>query len=266
MFTIRTLKEKIEQQNPLVLNITNYVTMNFTANALLALGAAPIISMDKDDSADLIKSCDAVQINIGTLDQNTIDLSLYIAKNNNKKKPLILDPVGSGASFIRTNTALSLLPYTSVLRGNVGELTSLDGQHNTVNGVNSKIDIDSENAKQIEQMLRFSQKHRCIIGISGKTDLISDGENSITLDFGDVIMSQITGMGCVLSAITATFCAVEKDLFKATSNAFAFYTLCGELAAKKTKSLGFFESYFLETLANPNYDYIENQINNRIRQ
>ncbi|MGL4393848.1 MAG: hydroxyethylthiazole kinase [Brevinema sp.] len=254
---IREIKDKIESQKPLILNISNQVTMNFMANALLAVGASPVMSVCVEDAQDLLAHADAVNINIGTLDTQSILLATTLSQTNLKKKPLILDPVGAGASILRTNTALSILPYTSVLRGNIGEISALMGNHDTVNGVDSRIDFHPQNSDLFKQITSFSKTHNCILGISGKTDLIINGENHVRVEFGSPMMSKITGMGCVLSAITAAFCAVERDYFKATRLAFAYYTLCGELAEQKTKSLGFFSNYFLEILANPDYDYLE---------
>ncbi|MGL4562916.1 MAG: hydroxyethylthiazole kinase [Brevinema sp.] len=261
MIDIKKLKQKIEQQNPLILNLTNTVVMNSTANALLALGASPIMSADQKDSLELLSLADAVSINIGTLDDDFINRSLSVAKENNKKKPLILDPAGAGASQIRTQTAQSLIPYSSVLRCNSGEIFALQGKDSLMKGVDTKISIDSNDTSMISKIIDFSQKNMLIAGISGKNDLITDGTQYINLGFGDELMSKITGMGCILSALTATFCAIEDDWFNAVVASFVFYSLCGELAVQKTRSLGFFESYFIETLANPNYEYIEEKIN-----
>lgn len=259
MIDIKALKTKIEETNPLILNLTNYVTMDFMANALLALGASPVMSVDLDDSLELLKYSNAININIGTLDKDFIYRSISIAKKNNKQKPLILDPVGAGASDIRTKTAQELLKYSSVIRGNSGEIQVLQGEESLMKGVDS---YASYNKEMISNSQHFARESQTIIAISGPYDLICNEKHSYYFSHGHEIMSKVTGMGCVLSAVTATFCAIEEDFFKASSAALMFYALCGELAYKKSHSLGFFKQYFLEELHNPNYDYIQEKINN----
>ena len=251
---IREFKNRIEEKSPLILNLTNYVTMNFMANALLALGASPLMCEDVEDAKDLLNIVDGININIGTLHPRFLNTALVLAKENNKQKPLILDPVGTGASAIRTKSTQELLPYATVLRANASEILATHNSSHIPKGVDST--IESHNALSPAQAL--SNHYHIPISISGAIDYTVYQEQYISSDFGSLLMPKITGMGCTLTSVITAFNAVEEDSFLATKVASIFYSLCGELVARKHKeSLGFFQNYFIDMLHKPDYDYIQ---------
>ena len=256
MIDIREVKHQIEELNPLILNITNLVTMDFMANTLLALGASPVMSNDTSDALDLLQISKAININIGTLDDNFLELVLTVAKTNNKIKPLILDPVGVGASMIRSQASTTLLPHCTILRGNASEINAI---HNNSKPKGVDACIPSESA--LDNGLLLSQQENIIVAISGETDYIIANKLYNPCPFGNFLMPKITGMGCVLSSVIAVFNCVETDPFKATLLAHLYYSLCGELAYKKQNSLGYFKNHFIDMIYQPDYDYIQNKIN-----
>lgn len=238
---------KIRREKPLILNITNMVTMDFIANGLLSLGASPIMSLAEQEADDLVKISHAVVINIGTLDSNFLNLAKKMAAAaNHFKKPIILDPVGAGASVYRTQSALDLLNQYSIdiIRGNASEIMVLAGQDVISKGVDTT--ETSLNATEAGKLL--SQKYNSAVVISGETDVVIDRENINTSHYGSPIMTSITGTGCLLSAVVAAFRAVENNRFNASVEAVKFYGQCGEVAAHKSAIPTLFKNYFLEAL------------------
>jgi len=241
------MRDKIKSQNPLILNITNHVTMEFIANGLLSLGASPIMSLAQQESEDLINMASAVMINIGTLDDNFMVLANKTAKTANQfGKPIIVDPVGAGASKYRTENSLALLNNykIDILKGNASEILALSGLNIITKGVDST--ADSQYAIDAGQLL--SQKYQCAVVISGKTDIVIDHHEINLSHYGSPLMTRIVGTGCLLSAVVAAFRAVEANRFMACKEAVMFYGICGEFAAHKTKIPSHFKNYFLEAL------------------
>ena len=239
--------EKLKSQKPLILNITNHVTMEFIANGLLSLGASPIMSLAEQEMEDLIQLSNAVVINIGTLDNHFITLAHKAAATANKLyKPVILDPVGAGASKYRTESALYLLHNFAIdiLRGNASEILALAGSNSMTKGVDST--ANSQHAIDAGQLL--SQKYNCAVVISGATDIVIDHHEIHLSHYGSPLMTHIVGTGCLLSAVIGAFRAIEPNRFKAANEAIMFYGQCGEIAAAKTKVPRHFKNYFLEAL------------------
>lgn len=258
---IKSIKQEIEKQQPLILNITNMVTMDFMANALLALGASPIMTNDPEDALELMSLCQAININIGTLDQSFIDLATFIAHQNNRNKPLILDPVGCGASSRRTELSKNLLPYCTVLRGNASEIISINSEEKlSSKGVDSITKSTDTSLQQTAQ--HISQTHSITIAISGEKDIIYSEDLYYESQFGTPLMTKITGMGCVLTSIIAGFDTVLHPSAYASHVSIMFYNLCGELALKKSSHPATFKNYFIDTIFAPDYDYIHKRINN----
>ena len=258
MIDIREIKYKIETLNPLILNLTNLVTMDFIANTLLALGASPIMSNNKIDALELVQISHAININIGTLDHDFLELTLSIAKANNKQKPMILDPVGIGASSIRAQAVSMLLPYCTILRGNASEINTI---HNSSIYKPKGVDTCITSEIALNNALNISQKQNITVAISGEIDYIVYNQLYQSCPFGNFLMPKITGMGCVLSSVIAVFNSVESNPFKATFLAHLYYNLCGELAYAKQNSLGYFKNNFIDMIYQPDYDYIQNKIN-----
>lgn len=245
---IKELVARIKCNRPIILNVTNHVTMDFIANGLLALGASPIMSLADQEIDDLLKISHAVIINIGTLNDEFIALcEKTCVAANRLGKPIILDPVGVGASQYRTMTCLNLLERFnfSMIRGNAGEIMALAGASTYTKGVDSSTDT-SDAVKHARQL---ASHYNTIIVISGKTDAIISTSQIQLVDYGSPLMPMITGSGCLLSSILGAFVAVHHNHYEAASAGVTFYGVCGELAAKKAHGPGSFKSCFLDALS-----------------
>ena len=234
------LKEKLEQVraiNPLVHNITNYVTVNDCANLLLACGASPVMADDAAEVAEIASISAAVNINIGTLNQNTIPSMFAAGKEANRcGRPVVLDPVGAGASFLRTETACKLLKEVqfAAIKGNVSEIKALALGTCDTKGVDASLS-DAVTAQTLEDTLqfakRFSAQTNAVIVLTGAVDLVTDANRSYVIRNGHPMMSKITGSGCMLSAMMAAYLGanVESPL-DAAAAAVCAMGLCGETA------------------------------------
>lgn len=254
---LQNIVYKIQQQKPLVLNLTNYVTQDFIANSLLAIGAAPIMSESIEELPELIKLANGININIGTLNQDFIGkINCIIDCMPFINKPIVLDPVGSGATALRTSISKKLLPLVNVVRGNASEIMSIsDSQYKTL-GVETM--NTTQEARAIA--LHLVKTHNNIIVVSGETDLIISGNNFTKLSFGTNLMQLVTGMGCALNSIIAAFCAVESDYFQAAKLATLYFNLCGETAAQTSTKPASFKITFIDTLHSPNWEFIKNKL------
>jgi len=244
---IKSTVKKIKQQKPLIVNVTNYVTMEFIANGLLSLGASPVMTNAKAEIEELIKIADCLVINIGTLNEEFISLCHAACEYANKfSKPIIFDPVGAGATNYRTQMALDLLNQhdISIVRGNAGEVMGLAGNSGFTRGV-EVIDLNSP----VEEYAKILMKEfKLTVVVSGEEDLIVSKDFFKKYAYGSSLMPKITGMGCLLTAVIAAFHAVEKNSAIAASLAVVYYGLCGEAAAKKAQAPGTFREKFLNEI------------------
>lgn len=237
--------ETLRQTQPLVLNLCNLVTMEFVANSQLALGTAPIMSNDQRELDELMALSKALYINIGTLDQNFIDMAIYAAESAQQRHiPMILDPVGAGASRLRTDTARMLAPMASIIRGNASEIIALTGDGIHTKGVES---VHSSKAAKPHALHLAKQFKNCIL-VSGAVDYLCDAHRQASIPFGAPIMGRITGMGCGLTGIVAAFHTILPDAFEAAQSAALYVGLCGSLAASKTPQPAAFKAQFLDCL------------------
>ena len=237
MMDFETILGNVRSKTPLVHNITNYVTVNDCANILLACGGSPIMSDDEGDVEDITSICGGLNINIGTLNKNTIP-SMFLAgrKANELGHVTLLDPVGAGASRLRTETAAKLIDEIrfSVIRGNISEIKALAQGANSTKGVDADA-ADQVNADNVDSVIAFAkafaQKTGAVIAITGATDLITDGKQVCLIRNGHPMMSRITGTGCMLSAMTTAFAVANPDrLFEAVCISVIAMGLCGEIA------------------------------------
>ena len=245
---------------PLIYNITNYVTANDCANILLAIGASPIMSDAVDEACDLAKICDGLNINIGTLNKNSIACMLKAGeKANELDKLIVLDPVGVGASEFRKNTVKLLLENIKfdVIKGNYSEIKVLCDSANKTNGVDvSEVDkIDGNKLYSIiDFALRAANKLNTVVAITGKIDVIANKKNAYCIFNGNSMMSKVTGTGCQLSAlITAMACVNKKYLLEAVASAVCIMGISGEQAYKKLDfSLGncSYRNYIIDAVYN----------------
>jgi hydroxyethylthiazole kinase len=255
---INAMIKKIKQEKPLVLNITNYVTMDFVANGLLSLGASPVMSKAQQEAADLLKITGAVVINLGTLNKEFIELCEHVCELANAfDKPIILDPVGAGASSYRTQTCEKLLSdyNIAIIRGNASEIMALTGTTLVTKGVDSSARSD----QAVASAEALAKQLDTTIVISGETDFVINPYNIAEFSRGSAMMPMITGTGCLLSAVVGAFQAVHKNAFEAASASTLFYSVCGELAAAHAQGPGTFKTHFLDALySQPLRDHYEN--------
>lgn len=233
---LKTMLENVRAKSPLVHNITNYVTVNDVANVLLAAGGSPIMSDDADDVEDITSICGGLNINIGTLNKNTIP-SMFLAgkKANALGHIVLLDPVGAGASRLRTDTANRLMQEVrfDTVRGNISEIKTLCTGSGSTKGVDADaVDAVTEaNLDNGVQLVKtFAAQTGCIIAVTGAIDLVSDGERCWCIRNGRAEMSRITGTGCQLSALMTAFLVANPDRkLDAAAAAVCMMGLAGEI-------------------------------------
>ncbi len=262
MINIKDLIEDLEQvrsKSPLIHNITNYVVMNNTANALLAIGASPVMAHAKDEVAEMAGIASALVINIGTLDAAWVDSMIIAGKTASAKNtPVILDPVGVGATSYRTKVCKQIINECkpTIIRGNASEIMALCNSNVKTKGVDST--DSSETALDTAKLL--AQQTNAIVVISGQTDYITDGTNVETVNNGNPMMARVTGMGCTASAMVATFAAINNNPFKAGVHAMTIMGIAGEIAASKSKGNGSLQVNFLDELYNLSAETIQKTI------
>lgn len=237
----------IRQQRPLVHNITNYVVMNTTANALLALGASPVMAHAREEAADMAGIAAALVINIGTLSPPWIEaMEVAAARAKDRGIPIVLDPVGAGATTFRTATAQNLIQQASpaVIRGNGSEIMALSQA-----GVSTKgVDSSSGSNQALESAKNLNLVFESVVCVTGETDYILDRDTVIEVKNGHAMMPQVTGLGCTASALCGAFTAVNQDFQRAAAHAMAVMGIAGEMAARSAKGPGSFQMYFLDAL------------------
>jgi len=236
--------ENVIAKSPLVHNITNYVTVNDCANILLACGGSPIMADDVMEVEDITSICNALVINIGTLNSRTVESMIKAGKRaNDLNHPVILDPVGAGASKFRTDTTFRLLKEVkfAVIRGNISEIKTVNAGSGSTKGVDADV-ADSVTDENLDDVIIFakklSKKLNAVIAITGAIDIVSNSEKSYVIKNGHFMMSKVTGTGCMLSSLIGAYCAANKDdTLDATATAVCAMGLCGELAYKKVKQI-----------------------------
>jgi hydroxyethylthiazole kinase len=242
--TIINALHAVREQKPLVVNITNYVVMNNTANALLAIGASPIMAHSREEMAEMMSFPGALVVNIGTLDSLWIPrMMVAVEQANNHNKVVVLDPVGCGASKLRTQTSrqIAVAANKLIIRGNASEIIALAGEQGTSKGVDST--DSSEAAVGAAQYL--AKTYHCNVVVSGETDFIITADRQIKLNNGHVMMPYVTGMGCTLSALTGAFAAVGEETGLAAA---AVLGVAGEIAAEQSKGPGSLQVNLLDAL------------------
>lgn len=241
--------DALRERSPLVHNITNFVVMNVTANILLAVGASPVMAHSPDEVSDMVSLADALVLNIGTLEETWVSAMIEAGRAaNDKGIPVILDPVGSGATPYRTRSVGRILDAcrVSVLRGNASEVLSLSDLAVTTKGVDSSLGLTDEGVDVCREM---AGRLDLVVAVSGEEDCITDGRQTFRVKNGHPMMARVTGLGCGLSATVGAFCAVRPDdIMRSSAAAFGFYGLCGEMASRLSKGPGSFEVAFLDTL------------------
>ncbi len=243
------LLQRVREENPLIHNITNVVVTNFTANGLLALGASPVMAYAAEEVAEMAKIAGALVLNIGTLNSTVVESMLIAGKSANESGvPVVLDPVGAGATVYRTETAQKILKQVkvSILRGNAAEIANTAGQQWNIKGV----DAGESQADPVFLAKSAAKKLNTVVVLTGKEDVVSDGEKTFVVKNGDAALTKVTGTGCLLTSVIGAFTAVEPDRIKASVAALAYYGVAAEIAAQKTAGPGSFQIEFLNQLSN----------------
>jgi len=252
--------QAVRTRSPLVHNITNFVVMNNTANALLAVGASPIMAHAHAEVADMVSICQSLVANIGTIDEYLFT-SLQLATQTAHKlgKPWVLDPVGAGATPYREEVLSTLLTnMPTVVRGNASEILALAKMNSaTTKGVDST----AKSNEAIEAARLLSQHYGAIVCISGETDFIVSKYKQIAIENGNALMTKVTGLGCSATAIIGAFIAVIADKVEAVTAATALFSICGEIAAKQCDGPGSLQMLLLDKL----YNLKEEEFNRQLR-
>ncbi len=252
--------EKIRAGRPLVHNITNYVVMNTTANALLALGASPVMAHAAEEVEEMAGLAAALVLNIGTLSGPWIEAMKIAARAaRNKGIPIVLDPVGAGATRFRTAVALDLLAVArpAIVRGNASEIRALVAAEGETRGVESR--HGSEEA--LEAARELAARYDMVISISGAVDLIVGIGSTARVANGHPLMPRVTGLGCTASALTGAFAAVNPSPLRSAAHAMAVMGIAGEMAAERSAGPGSLQVNFLDAL----YALDENDIQSRLK-
>lgn len=240
-----TAFNNLKKKSPLVHNITNYVTVNDVANIILASGGAPLMADDITEVEEILSISQALYINIGTLNGRTVESMLKAGKKANELGiPVILDPVGVGASLLR-NEATEVLIETvkfDVIKGNISEIKALYTNSKNLGGVDvQQEDLVTED--NLEETIKFvkdvAEDLNCIVAVTGKIDIVTNAEETVLIRNGCPMMSRITGTGCMLGAVISTYCAVNREkMLNGVVGAVAVMGLAGQYAADKVEWLG----------------------------
>ena len=244
-----SLLSEVRSKRPLVHHITNYVTVNDCANVTICIGAAPVMAQSIDEVAEMVGMAGALVLNIGTLDAAQVGAMLRAGQRANELGiPIILDPVGAGATRFRTNTVLRLFSKLNlaVVKGNAGEIATLAGAEGDVRGVDSY----GIKGDPVQIAKDLAQKLGATVAISGATDIVSDGNRTLLVDNGHELMGKVSGTGCMASSIAGAFAAVSKDHVTSTAAALAAFGLAGEKAALRSIGPASFKQALIDDLYN----------------
>jgi hydroxyethylthiazole kinase len=237
----------VREKRPLVHSITNDVVMNFTANALLASGASPVMAYAQEEVEEMVSLADALVLNIGTLTPARLDAMEKAGKKANALRiPVALDPVGAGATSLRTLSAKRLIQeiLVRVIRGNASEILSLvDGGAGT-KGVDSIHRVD----QAVGAAAGLAKERGVTLAVTGKVDVVTEGIRMLRIYNGHPMMGYVTGAGCVATAMVATFLAVDSDPVEAAATALSYFGLAGEKAAQGAGGPGTFQFRLLDAL------------------
>ncbi len=271
----KEMLENVRRTTPLVHNITNYVTVNDVANVLLACGGSPIMSDDIDDFIDITSICGGLNINIGTLNKNTIE-SMFAAgkKANELGHVVLLDPVGAGASKLRTDTANKLLEQVkfSAVRGNISEIKTLMNVSAKTRGVDADVadKVTEDNLNDVIAALKaFAAEKKCIVAVTGAIDLVCDSSKCFVIRNGRKEMSSITGTGCQLSGLmTAYMVANPEHKLEAAAAAGCLMGAAGEIGWSRMQDgdgNSTFRNRIIDAIYNMTGDMLEKEAKYEVR-
>lgn len=251
--------EALRNKRALIHHITNYVTVNDCANVVLAIGASPIMADEISEVEEMVGICDALVLNIGTANERTIASMLKAGKAANAKGiPVVLDPVGVGATSFRHQSVAALMDAIrfSVIRGNMAEIKTIAGLDAKSAGVDS-LEEESDGAKIA---LNLAKKLGCVIAITGKIDIVSDGVSSYALVNGDVALTQLTGTGCMSSSLIGSFIGASKNALTSAIAGILTMSIAGEIA-DKSRGMGTFHTSLIDAISHMDAKNILNKSN-----
>ncbi|WP_026485735.1 hydroxyethylthiazole kinase [Caldanaerobius polysaccharolyticus] len=231
------LLTNLRNKKPLVHHITNTVTINDCANITLAIGALPVMAHALEEVEEMVSAAQALVLNIGTLTKEQVNAMIKAGiVANSLKIPVVLDPVGAGATAMRTDSAKRILEKikVSVIKGNSSEIAILAGRDGKIRGVEAAYSAEDI----VGAAKEMASKYKAVVAITGATDMITDGENVAYVRNGHPMMGTITGTGCMLTSVVGSFCGANKDSFESTIAAFVSFGLAGELAASSSAVKG----------------------------
>jgi hydroxyethylthiazole kinase len=229
----------VMEKRPLVLHITNYVTVNDCANITLCAGGTPVMGFSADDVKELAKLASSLVLNIGTPTDDIVDAMIAAGKAaNDKGIPVILDPVGVGATEYRMNAVRKILSNVkiSVIKGNPGEIGALAGIGRTMKGVDSE-GIDGD---PLSACASLSKELRTVVAMTGPVDIVTDGGRTMTINNGHAMMASVSGTGCMAASVIGCFASCTDDMLEASAAALAVFSIAGNKAAKRSKGPGTF--------------------------
>ncbi len=238
----------VRAARPMVHHITNGVVMNFTANVTLCLGAAPVMAPAIEEAAEMVAAAGALLLNIGTPDPAMVEAMLSAGRRANELGvPVVLDPVGAGATGLRTGACERILEEirVAVIRGNAGEVLALAGDAGSVRGVDSL--SSGENRRDV--FLSYARAAGTVVAVTGPTDFVTDGSRMCEVRNGHPILGRVTGTGCGATTAVACFVAAGGDPLERASGALATYGAAAEMAAASAGGPGTFVPLFLDALA-----------------
>ena len=238
---------RLGKTRPVIHNITNFVAMSFTANALLAAGASPVMAHAAEEAAEVTASASALVLNMGTPSRDRIAGMIASGKCANKKNiPVVFDPVGAGTTGFRITAAERLMEEIDfrVLRGNASEVLALGRRCAGSGGV----DAVHETSDALETALSLAIRQRAVVAVTGREDVVTDGSRVLRVLNGHPLMARITAAGCTVSAVIGAFLAVDTDTLRAAATALAYFGLAGETAARAASAPGSFMVALLDAL------------------
>jgi len=239
--------QSVRDKAPLIVNITNYVVTNSTANSLLALGASPAMNHVAEDLPGLVNLAGALVVNIGTLaDDYVVGMHAAMAQANGMGMPIVLDPVAAGVNDLRTNISREFLEkYTpAILRGNASEIMAVAGEDGRPKGVDTSMGVNE--AKGAAKAL--NKRYGCVVLVSGETDLVVGKDRETRLAGGSDMMPRVTGLGCTCTALAGAFAAIQPDFFQAAVDTAAVMNMAGEQAAEVSPGPGSLQMHFHDAL------------------
>ncbi len=239
---------RVRRQRPLIHHITNFVVMNATANITLCVGALPVMAHAPQEVEEMVGAASALVLNLGTLWPEQVEAMLLAGRRANQHGiPIVLDPVGAGATRLRTESAHRLLKELSIaiVRGNLAEIATLAGMEAKIRGVES---VGSKGDAAVTAS-QFAKKFGCVAAVTGPIDVVTDGARVLRVANGHPMMATVTGTGCMATSIVAACAAVEQDAAIATAAGLAAYGLAGEFAAEKAQGPGTFQVHLFDAVA-----------------